>query len=149
MPAPNPYTIFNDDNNGAESRTGSWIDSATTNPTLLEPLLLALIDVTSGRVFKHAIGNRQVLAFPAAIANAYDVADKVRMQYTDEFGNAQFETFPAPKVGIFLPDGETVDKDDLDVIELNVQVLANLKGRGGEALSTWVGGRRIRRQRRA
>jgi len=149
MPAPNPYTIFTADYNQDLARTGAWVASTTTDPTTLAPLMLKLVGITSSQEYKHAIGNRQVLTTAAATANPYDAADKVRLEFTDSAGNAQFLVLPGPKASIFLPDDETVDPADLDIIALVAQAIIDLKGRGGEDYVTYVSGRRIRRQRRA
>jgi len=149
MAAPNPYTIYASDFNGDLTRTGLWVGDLVIDPDTLDPLLLKLEGISAGHLYRHAIGNKEILVTSAPTSNPYDVADKVRLQFTDEFGNDQFIVLPAPQAGIFLADGETVDPADLSVIALVAQIIIDLVGRGGEALVTFVSGRRIRRQRRA
>lgn len=142
------YYLYFEDTDGDKSKSSLWVGDGVVAPSAMADLITALEPITTASVYKHAISNVVQGAGAAAQANPYDVRDKAEFRFTDDQGNIQTVTIPAPLSTIFLDD-DTIDTANLDVIDFKDQCIAHFQGRGGEALVTFLGGSRIRAPRRS
>lgn len=74
------------------------------------------------------------------------VEDKAQLSFQTSTGAIHRYQVPAPKTAIFLADGETVDPANGLVTTFAAAVVAAGASRDGAAISTFIGGIRVRRK---
>jgi len=128
-------------------------DAATAN-TQGEALVGAIADLSNARL-EAAIGAwtmSPIIQIPGTDATYNTIEVKGILAFVDAASNILQIEIPSPKEEIFLSNGEEIDTSNPGVIDSLAELLANnLAGRGGNEISSYLGGRRVqsRRRRRA
>jgi len=68
------------------------------------------------------------------------IEDKARMTFQTAVGSIHRYSIPAPKIGIFAADGETVNGANTDVATFTAAMIAAGCSRDGVAIDSFVGG---------
>lgn len=107
------------------------------------------ITAITNAAFQSASGPATSVAGPVAYGTAAQFAtveDKAVMTFSGADGSLHRYQIPAPKVDIFEVDQETVEADQTDVAAFIAAAIANIHTASGAALSSFVGGVRVRRK---
>jgi hypothetical protein len=73
------------------------------------------------------------------------VGDKADMIFSTDSGGLYHYKIPAPIIGLFLQDGETIDPGNADVMTWTAAMLANHAcAKNGDLLTRWITGRLVR-----
>lgn len=124
-----------------------WIDAnGRTRMTILKTLAGAAPITSAMQAFQLAAlqqiwESAVVLPGTPAAAGAYQsVGDAAVLLFQTAAGNIVSLTIPAPGIGIFLPDGITVDPANANIIALVAACIGALTDGGGNAVTTFLGG---------
>lgn len=124
-------------------RTKATIPCTSTGASSIQA---ALLNHSNADVQEWFEGFDTVL-FPSPSAALYpDVIDVARLTFTDAFGSLANLTLPAPKSGIFLADGVTVNASA--IADIIAAAVGNLCSSGGGTVASYVAGMRITRPER-
>lgn len=131
-----------------------WIDAnGRTRQTIIKTLtgaatIQANVANCSNSVQHNAWESFQAggVGVPVA-ANMQSVADAASMMFQTGPGGILRLTVPAPKIGIFMPDGVTVNPADFRVVALVAACIGLLSDGAGNAAALYLGGRYSRGSR--
>lgn len=137
----------------AEAATATFGETVAQNVAAILPYINALSDATFAGLGGASLVQDLAYGASGAVDNAEDSAV---FAFQTANGSVAKISIPAPKEGIFLADNQTVDPANSDVVNFVTQLLqtASWSGNGvaatksGAALSTFIGGLRVRRRTR-
>jgi len=137
-------TVTFRDDKGQTATTRFFVTAAdedTANP-LAQDIVDAMAALTNASLDSASGAYTRPPAPHTYGANAqYErIEDKAVLVYQTEAGQLHRYRIPAPKIAIFLADGETVDTGNADVGTLNDAMLAAACSGDGVAIDTFIGG---------
>ena len=131
-----------DDETG-ENASMKLIQDGIADPGDFAPLVTALDNVSDAAINGIALTAVDPTDVGTADAGAYDSAQDKALFYFTSVGGTYQIALPAPEAAIFLPDKETVDPTNADVVAFVSAIETNSTDPNGNAL-TFQSARRVR-----
>lgn len=145
---PNLAKFFLADEDGVETSMAMWVDQSDPSHATMTTLADKLQNLTAAALARYGILKKGVPAPAIPVgAGAYDIADKVVLEFEDSLGNIAKVSLPAPIESIFT-DSDHVNLTMPIIVTLAGAIQTSMRTRGGATLGTLLRGYRVRSQRR-
>jgi hypothetical protein len=149
--ATNVLTMLWKDNKGKIGRMVLLVAAAAIDPSGggIATVRAAIAAVVKAYNYQASLSFAATVSDTGALGVYADNEDKVQMRFKDEDGETHSYLIPAPLASIFDADGETVNPANGAVDTFISAVTTNVKTKSGRDIVTFLGGRRMRRDRKA
>lgn len=138
------FMIHYEDEQNEAARQTYYLNGVVSNPAAAAPaaIVSALEGISDAAIVKVTLLPTDSTILGATVDSEYsDIEDKVTFYCRSASGLSYKLSFPCPEAGIFLPDKETVDLTDPDVVNMLTQITTNFKATDGSALTVLRGAR--------
>jgi hypothetical protein len=148
--ATNTLTLLWRDNKGKVGRMVLLVAAAVVDPSggAIDAVRAVIAAVSKAYNYQASLSFSATVSDTGALGVYADNEDKLQMRFKDEDGNVHSWLVPAPLDTCFLADGETVDVEDSGVDAYISAITTLAKTKSGRDIVTFLGGRRIRRDRK-
>lgn len=123
--------------------------------SVLDPSGAAAATITAAiAAVSKAVSVARTLSFYASVSDTAaqasygDNEDKAALKFKDEDGQYHVYEIPAPLSSIFLADGKTIDSANSAVLDLISVVTGTCVTKAGRAITSFVGGKRVRKDKK-
>lgn len=149
--ATNKLTLLWRDNKGKIGRMVLLVAAAVIDPSggAIDTVRAAIAAIAKAYNYQASLSFSATVSDTGALGVYADNEDKMQLRFKDEDGKVHCYLVPAPLASCFDASGEVVNPADTNVDALIGAITTHAKTKTGRDIVTFLGGRRIRRDRKA